>query len=153
MLVFMTIFVGEMQIVFSIIHDMSVLREWEQYIYFVFIDEFQYPKVFSFGVFSKDGVSQADVRYQFLFTFSPFPLLVLSLSTISFLFLFPQWRKKTYDQDQAALQINSLRRTSKILVQLKKDRDLLFQKYYAFSLPRYLKDIAFKCLPKISCTF
>ena len=94
MLVFMTIFVGEMQIVFRIIHDMSVLREWEQYIYFVFIDEFQYPKVFSFGVFSKDGVSQADVRYQFLFTFSPFPLLVLSLSTISFLFLFPQWRKK-----------------------------------------------------------
>lgn len=40
MLVFMTIFVGEMQFVYSIIHDMSVLREWEPYIYFVFIDEF-----------------------------------------------------------------------------------------------------------------
>lgn len=113
MLVFMTIFVGEMQFVYSIIHDMSVLREWEPYIYFVFIDEFQYPKVFSFGVFSKDGVSQADVRYQFLFTFSPFLLLVLSLSlsTLSFLFLFPQWRRD---------QIPSLRRTSKILVKLKK---------------------------------
>lgn len=113
----MTIFVGEMQFVYSIIHDMSVLREWEPYIYFVFIDEFQYPKVFSFGVFSKDGVSQADVRYQFLFTFSPFLLLVLSLSlsTLSFLFLFPQWRR-----DQVALQIPSLRRTSKILVKLKK---------------------------------